>query len=243
MEKDALLKIILQDIRELDMLVNTFTGKPDIPDAFIKLSKSKIKGILDEIELLEGILNSQEIRQPFVTEKQIEVEEEIFIIEEKEEDVPPPVVEIKKTPVEEAKPVEETVYIEKPETFKTVTETKPEQPVVQKEKQPTPPVTLGDKLMSGNQSLYDTLSKEQSPVSLFQKPVKDIKSAIGINDRYYFQRELFDGNAELFNSVIEQLNSMENMESAAAFLAGNFTWDENNEAVMSFMDIVKRRYL
>jgi len=235
MEKETLLKIILQDIKELDSLINSFTGKPNIPDAFIRLSKNKVKGILDEIELLESISNSSTMPESPATEKKAPVieekikEDEIFVIEEKQDEIPPPiVVENKKTPIEKKEVKAETVQ-------PPVKETKTEQS--------TPPVTLGDKLMTGNQSLYDTLSKEKSATSLFQQPVKDIKSAIGINDRFYFQRELFEGNAELFNSAVEQLNSMENMESAMAFLAGNFTWDEDNDAVKSFMDIVKRRYL
>ena len=55
MEKEALISIIMQDIKELETLVNTFRGKAEIPEAYIKLSKSKLQGIISEIELLADI--------------------------------------------------------------------------------------------------------------------------------------------------------------------------------------------
>jgi len=215
MEKDALTKIILQDIRELDTLLNTFIGKPEIPKTFIQLSRNKVKGLLDEIDLLEFILDKPESNEKI----EIPVPEVIIPVKE----------EILEKPEEKRK-----------KTVKQATPTK-----TASEKDSSSSITLGEKLMQGSHSFYDTLAqKETSTAPLFQnRPVKDIKSAIGINDRFYYQRELFGGDADLFNSTIDKLNIMNDIESAEALLSANFKWDEKNEAVQSFKDIVRRRYL
>ena len=205
MEKDALLKIIIQDVNELETLLNTFTGKPDIPKTFLQLSRNKVKHILDEIDLLDQLLE-----MPVVVEKNV-VE---TLIE--------PVPEVKKK-----KAVKQEIITEIPSEKESSS------------------ITLGEKLMQGSHSFYDTLTqKEPATAPIFQnRPVKDIKTAIGINDRFYFQRELFGGDADLFNSTIDKLNIMNDIESAEELLSENFKWDESNEAVQSFKDIVRRRYI
>ncbi|MDR2928010.1 MAG: hypothetical protein LBV41_07410 [Cytophagaceae bacterium] len=260
MEKEALIKIILQDVRELDTLLTAFAGKPEISQTFIRLSRNRVKGILDEIDLLEYLLNTSEneVLPAVETEKSKSHE---TVNDEK----PAPVqensgqLEVVSGVTDEvrAKPeilkVESSVEMQNSEKS-SVTEKKQEektpataiQPQVVAETKIDETVTLGEKLMQGSQSLYDTLSqkKELESAPCFQsRPIKDIKSAIGINDRFYFQRELFGGNADLFNSIIDQLNALKDMDSAEVLLAANFKWDNSNEAVQSFKEIVKRRYL
>ena len=75
------------------------------------------------------------------------------------------------------------------------------------------------------------------------KPVSDIRKAIGINDRFLYQRELFKGQVELFNQTLDQLNGMDSYESASRFLHTNFKWEEGNEVAESFLNIVKRLFI
>src|SRR5690554_3572942 len=58
MEKEALLDIILQDLKELDRLLRTFSGKDHIPEAFIHLAQSKVSGIANEVGLLGSLAKS-----------------------------------------------------------------------------------------------------------------------------------------------------------------------------------------
>src|SRR5690554_385788 len=58
MEKEALLDIILQDLKELDRLLRTFSGKDHIPEAFIHLAQSKVSGIANEVDLLGSLAKS-----------------------------------------------------------------------------------------------------------------------------------------------------------------------------------------
>ncbi len=54
MEKEALIDIILNDLKEVHSLITTFKGKEVINQAFINLSQTKLKNISEEITLLES---------------------------------------------------------------------------------------------------------------------------------------------------------------------------------------------
>ncbi|MFT3737903.1 MAG: hypothetical protein QM786_04030 [Breznakibacter sp.] len=57
MEKEALLSIILHDLKEIEVLVQTFSGKSQILPPFVKLAIQKIDNIRQELELLEALPN------------------------------------------------------------------------------------------------------------------------------------------------------------------------------------------
>lgn len=91
------------------------------------------------------------------------------------------------------------------------------------------------------------LPKEQPstghPVQRTSLP--DLKSTIGINDKFQFTNELFKGNMHEFNIAIEQLNASETHESALAYLTGLrrlYNWDDENETVKRWLTIIERRY-
>jgi hypothetical protein len=91
------------------------------------------------------------------------------------------------------------------------------------------------------------VKKEES--SPGQKPQKttlsDLKSTIGINDKFQFTNELFKGNMQEFNIAIEQLNASETYESALAYITGLrrlYNWDDENETVKRLLSIIERRY-
>ena len=42
---------------------------------------------------------------------------------------------------------------------------------------------------------------------LSRQPIKDLKSAIGLNQKFLFMNDLFEGENELFNNAINKINS------------------------------------
>ncbi|MBL7882893.1 MAG: hypothetical protein JNL69_02410 [Bacteroidia bacterium] len=84
------------------------------------------------------------------------------------------------------------------------------------------------------------------PTVNIQKPsIADIKSAIGINDRFQFSNELFQGNMQEYEIGIQQLNSSENIDSAMVYfnsLKKLYNWDMKNETVIRLLELVERRY-
>lgn len=91
------------------------------------------------------------------------------------------------------------------------------------------------------------VTKQQPPVTnkIKQSSLPDLKSTIGINDKFQFTNELFKGNMQEFNIAIEQLNASETYESALAYLTGLrrlYNWDDENETVKRWLSIIERRY-
>jgi len=96
-------------------------------------------------------------------------------------------------------------------------------------------------------SLNDALGK-QKPVhdvasSLIEIPVADIWSAITINERFLFIRELFGNDPEGFKNTVTLLNSLGSWESAKKFMTDRFEWDKNNPVAIDFLNVVRRRFL
>ncbi len=72
-------------------------------------------------------------------------------------------------------------------------------------------------------------------------PLTRLESAIGLNDRFLFIRELFASDAGLFNKTIKQIDQMDSLNEAVTFLNKHFKW-KKNEASLKFAQLVKRRF-
>jgi hypothetical protein len=73
-------------------------------------------------------------------------------------------------------------------------------------------------------------------------PIQDIKTAIGINDKFQFIKELFNNNPEEFQDIIQKLNNADNLEHALSFIQ-NYNWDFENPIVERFINLINRRHL
>lgn len=92
------------------------------------------------------------------------------------------------------------------------------------------------------------IEKKVEPISInkLQKPIiTDLRDAIGINDKFQFANNLFDGNMQEYEIAIQQLNTAETIESAMDYyfsLQQLYNWDVKNEVAKRLADIVERRY-
>ena len=101
---------------------------------------------------------------------------------------------------------------------------------------------LGDSFLkekSVNDIMSDDLSKLEHKLS--NRPVASIKSAIGINDRFQYIRELFEGSADNFVKAVADLDSMEDIKEAVDYLQTNFKWKKNDTS-LKFIGLIKRRF-
>lgn len=73
------------------------------------------------------------------------------------------------------------------------------------------------------------------------QPITSLKSAIGLNDRFLFMRELFNGDYSCYETTIEELDKLGSLIEAIEFLEKNFQWTKNN-ASLKFMELIKRRF-
>ncbi len=72
--------------------------------------------------------------------------------------------------------------------------------------------------------------------------VKDVRSAISLNDRVMFISTLFRDDSMLFQDVINKINALTTLEKAVQYLKENFPeWDLDSELVYRFMMSVRRK--
>jgi len=96
--------------------------------------------------------------------------------------------------------------------------------------------TLGERMMGEDHSLAAKLQ---------QTPGRDLKSVIGINDKFLFVNELFGGSMEKYNKSIENLNDLKTLNGAMIYLNElkiELQWNSSNEAYMKLKDLVSRKF-
>jgi hypothetical protein len=236
----------------------------ELLEAYKSLEKAKSEGGFHKIdmdlllsrvrhlyELLVYIdkenLDKSSVTLPGKEKKEMPKEEQGQDIEQKEK------IEEKATKAQEQdKKREEKAEMEKKEAKETAAEEpllketeikqKEEGPSEKKEKSPGIVAErfyhkqFRNELMAKNKSQEDLSTRVQA------KPVKDIKKAIGINEKFLFIRELFDNNTALYNDTIEKLNQMAGMEEARQYLNENFSWEED-ELSGKFLAQVHRKFI
>ena len=92
-------------------------------------------------------------------------------------------------------------------------------------------------------SVMDVMSeKEAWRKDMPGQPVRDVRSAISLNDRASFIRVLFREDPLLFSNSITEINGMETLAEVEAYLKEFFPeWDMESDAVYRFMMAVRRK--
>lgn len=91
-------------------------------------------------------------------------------------------------------------------------------------------------------SLNDSMGENHSVDSnLITGRITSLRAAIGLNDRFLFIREIFAKDSEKYNTVIDHLDKMEQIQEAVEYLKANLSM-EKTEASMKFVELLKRRF-
>jgi len=91
-----------------------------------------------------------------------------------------------------------------------------------------------------NEQLGSMKSEDISDI-LKTKPLTNLSEAIGVNDKFHFIKEIFDGNKDAYIQAISRLDHAESLTDAKAVIM-SYTGDSNeNEAVKQLLDLVKRK--
>jgi hypothetical protein len=93
-----------------------------------------------------------------------------------------------------------------------------------------------------HESLHHTLAKEGSIISQV-KPVQHLMTAIGINDRFTFMRELFNNDPALFEKTIKTLDEAASFNDAYNYMIQHFDWDMDSTAVQLLLEIIRRKFI
>ena len=112
--------------------------------------------------------------------------------------------------------------------------------------------TLREVLKRNILQMRDRLDQMLTELDTVQKPVegesiqpilteKEIEETI-LEDSFRFSRELFNGDSEQMNRVIEQISEMSSLDTAIAFLYSKVNVDEENEAMIDFQELLKKYF-
>jgi hypothetical protein len=81
---------------------------------------------------------------------------------------------------------------------------------------------------------------------LVLEPIKDLRSAIGINDKFQFIQELFAGDEKSFEVGIKTINAFKIFPEAQFYIKRELreknNWDEESIVVKQFDQLIKRRF-
>lgn len=111
----------------------------------------------------------------------------------------------------------------------------------------TPPPSA--KLSNEMTELFTEETVKELSQKLSQRPIKDLKTAMGINERFLFINELFHGDKGAYNATIDDLNRLNSFEEAKSYLAASVVnqmdWleDKRIRRAKDFIQLVRRRYL
>lgn len=218
--KQKLLTDIELDVHELKYLMDSFTKEPTPTlSELLKRSITRMQGRLDE---LQQEVDAVQVTSPSTVEETVEETNEVA---ESEVNSPSIIQSLESVVVKEDEEGEIIVAEEKPVVAVTE-EGKKEEPTIVEE------------------PVVEAVVKEEEPKSVVLgeslKLSAGLRHAISLNDSFRFSRELFGGDTDLMNRVIEQISVMSSYKTAVAFLSSKVELNEEKEAVNDFLELLKK---
>lgn len=238
--KQKLLTDIELDVHELKYLMDSFTKEPTPTlSELLKRSITRMQGRLDE---LQQEVDAVQVISPSAVEETAEEEDEVA---GSEEDSPVIIQSLESVVVKEDEEGEAIVAEEKPVVIAAAAETAAEAAAAAEEaaaeeeeegKKEEPAIV--------EEPVVETVVKEEEPKSAVLgeslKLSAGLRHAISLNDSFRFSRELFGGDTDLMNRVIEQISVMSSYKTAVAFLSSKVELNEEKEAVNDFLELLKK---
>ena len=240
--KQKLLTDIELDVHELKYLMDSFTKEPTPTlSELLKRSITRMQGRLDE---LQQEVDAVQVISPSAVEETAEEEDEVA---GSEEDSPVIIQSLESVVVKEDEEGEAIVAEEKPVVIAAAAETaaaaaeeaEEEEEEEEEEGKKEEPAIV-------EEPVVETVVKEEEPKSAVLgeslKLSAGLRHAISLNDSFRFSRELFGGNTDLMNRVIEQISVMSSYKTAVAFLSSKVELNEEKEAVNDFLELLKKYF-
>ncbi len=233
--------ILSENIKELDEIVSGFGELERIPALDLDLVLDKTRNVYEVLLLLKKSVNADSPEPAELPKNEKE--------ESLQEDMPSSKPEKtysskdKKTEIESSGD-QDIMELETPNA-----DSSSGQSDTVKKKVPSEdiPKILSDRFKKQATSLNEDMIQSKPVYDLSSrlqtKPISNIQNAIGLNDKFLFIKELFNGEADRYNDTIETLNNATNFNEAYNFLAENFQWDMDSEPVQKILDLIRRKLI
>jgi hypothetical protein len=150
------------------------------------------------------------------------------------------------TPTEEEvenNPTEESI----PEDIQEVKKQPEPQPVSPNQISLIDAIQEQERMLSLNDKLSNPEEQQVSLADRFKKSkIEDLRSAIGLNQKFLFMNDLFEGDNGKYNLALDELNNALSKEDALTKINTYrelYHWDEENKSCQIFIEIVERKFI
>jgi len=219
--------------KELDflkLLVSRFHEQEKVNGLELDVALQKTQEVYEQLLRIKITPEQEEMPVPVIipTPSVIPAPENIVAAKEKV------IAKEAPTPVSVEKKVKKEVSTPIPEEKKQLTE-------------PAKAAILAEKISPpDSHPINETLASQKTGADLSSKlqtaPLSSIASGIGLNDKFLFIRELFNGDNALYSNTIRNLDAANSLKDALGYIHHNFDWDEKNETAQKFVALVHRRH-
>jgi len=224
----------LDDLARVGHIIQKFLGTGVMPDIEKDIAISKLQGIYEFIEQIQA-------------EKTLKADGGLDKIKKEQEE---PKTETKENITEKnpknEEPVTTQAPIVTPKKPKGTVRSKTQNSKIKTERASTTKTEILADTFHQDSFLNEALAQYNNMFDIAKKmqtrPLKDISSAISLNEKYVFIKELFNNNANLYESTIEKLNNASDFNEAIRYLDQRFEWDFDEEQVQKLLELVRRRY-
>ena len=207
-----------------------------------KTQKEILNDIMAELSAIRLALNSLESKLSRIDLSDPEPVE-LDLDEELDGDLPEeaPAEIAEETPAEAPVEIAEEAPAEAPAE---IADEAPAEPEVELDLFGEPVLRVNEKLGAGrSRSVGEKMEqKEAWRTAMPGAAVKDVRSAISLNDRVLFIRELFGGDAGLFQKAVDDINAMGSLDEMVAYVNERHPgWDLDSDTVYRLMMAVRRK--
>lgn len=230
-------QLIPELLKELQSLIK------ELKNNSATISRLELDLMKDKIRLIYDNLCDVKIQEPPI--KQTETETQ-------------PIFEVEPTRVEEQKPeispepvleIEDEIELEAGSSIANDTKEQPPpkhtpEPLLNLFEEQIPDPVENNKKSIG-EKIASAKPVESIGEAIQSKKIVNLKLAIGINEKFFFLNELFEGKMNEYNDTIEMLDQKDTIKDAIEYLVlvkENKNWEEESEAYMQLKGFLERKF-
>lgn len=241
--KQKLLTDIELDVHELKYLMDSFSKKPT--QTLSELLKRSIQRMQERLEQLSEDIDTVQIEP---SDSSVIEESKIPIVESEAEPIIPIVEEtvVKDTVYddvakEESLESEELIAVQEPQTVVEEVIEDNDEALIEDNDEPLIEVEEDDEPTEDDESPI-IVEPRSSILGESIKLSAGLRQSISLNDSFRFSRELFGGDSETMNRVIEQISVMSSYKTAIAFLSSKVDLSKESESLTDLLELLKKYF-
>lgn len=251
MDFNATVDLIIKELHEAHDIINDLRNYPGVPVIQVEMAKLKCKSAAEIIALLKNVQNGTAIKPATATAT-------ATATAQKTENETKAKTEPKTEPGFKAEPLQPEIEI--------LEDTPPEKPAIAKKEivAESPVITVKDEELHVTKKKSDartiiadtfsdrpgclneqlTSSREDENLSEIKKikPITNLSDAIGVNDRFLFIREIFNGDPKLFEQTIKRLDNAADLSDAKKILNDYTSESTDNTVLKQLLELIKRKF-